>query len=76
VRKGPKDEVAMEARGVKKEYATYEKLVMPDEIVEIAEGDDGSDSLVNVVMLFAFTLAFTGPGLRLVPTERSFRAAA
>jgi hypothetical protein len=27
---------------------------MPDEIVEIAEGDDGSDSLMNVVLLFAF----------------------
>jgi hypothetical protein len=27
---------------------------MPDEIVEIAEGDEGSDSLMNVVLLFAF----------------------
>ena len=27
---------------------------MPDEIVEVAEGDEGSDSLMNVVLLFAF----------------------
>ena len=27
---------------------------MPDEIVEIEEGDEGSDSLMNVVLLFAF----------------------